>query len=91
MAGDAISETLAIVRELLPNAPRELLEHIEALARAQQGGRRGYIGRRSKSTHLDRLEAAMAADADITNEQLAQMLGISVRQVQRYKPLVRGG
>lgn len=90
MAGDTLLEMLAIVRATAPDLPAAQLHAIEQAIREAHGGRDNYIARRAKRTHLEALERAAAVDMDLTAQQLAQMLGVSVRHAKRLKRL-RGG
>lgn len=89
MSGDTLIEMLAIVRATAPDLPADRLNAIEAAIRESHGGRDNYIARRAKRTHLETLERAAAVDMDLTAQQLAQMLGVSVRHAKRLKRLRR--
>lgn len=90
MAGDVLSEMLAIVRAANPEIPADRWHSIELALRMSFGGDRHYINRRSKATLLDCLEIADQADYASSNEKLSQLLGVSVRRVQQIKRLNKG-
>jgi hypothetical protein len=90
VSGDTLVEMLAIVRATAPDLPADRLLQIEAAIREAYGGRDNYIARRAKRTHLETLERAAAMDMDLTAQQLADMLGVSVRHAKRLKRLQGG-
>lgn len=87
MDGDVLLAILQALRRQLPAVPAEQWSGIEQHLRSELGGRQHYIARRSKGTHLARLEAAAEMDEQLTNAQLAQQLGISERRVQQLRQL----
>lgn len=91
MAGDVLLELLAEVRKHAPDLPADRLTAIELAIRGVYGGDAHYIARHRKRTHLEALELAMAQDLEMTAQQLADMLGVSVRHAKRLRRLKGGG
>lgn len=90
MAVESLVELLAAARKLAPDVPADKwAQMVAALTRAGAGSLVRIPDQR-KATHLAKLEAATAADERIGNQQLAQVLGVSVRQVLRIKKLRAG-
>ena len=87
--GDSLFVILQAIKQNLPGVPDETWTLLERNLRDDLGGRDHFIAKRSKRTHLDRLEAAMQADNQATNTTLAQRLGLSVSRVQQLKRLMR--
>lgn len=85
MASDLLLHLLSMVRAELPQVPHETWLRIERNLRGEHGGQETYIPRRRKASLLERLEAAQQADADMTTEEIAAKLGISVRHARRIK------
>lgn len=86
--GDSLHLILQAIRQDLPSVPAETWMRLERNLRDNLGGREHYIAARAKRRHLDRLQAAMSADAAATNAELAQRLGLSVSRVQQLKRLL---
>lgn len=87
--GDSLHIILQAIRKDLPGVPAETWTRLERNLRDNLGGREHYIAARAKRTHLERLQAAIAADNAATNAQLAHRLGLSVSRVQQLKRLAR--
>lgn len=87
--GDSLFIILQAIKQNLPGVPDETWTMLERNLRDDLGGRDHFIAKRAKRSHLQALEAAMAADETATNTTLAQRLGVSVSRVQQLKRLVR--
>lgn len=82
--GDNLADIIAMVRAEMPDVPDDVWERFTILASLRCGGRRIYVPAQKKRHHL---EALAAADETQGAEQLASMLGLSVRRVQQLKRL----
>lgn len=82
--GDSLADLIALARRELTDVPPEVWTRFAALASRHYGAHRLYVHARIKARHLERLAEA---DAQTDVEQLADMLGVSVRQVFRYKAI----
>lgn len=89
MDGDILTLIIHAIRAQLPGMPDEVWSRIERNLRDQQGGRDQYIARRAKRSRLAEIEAAIAADHQASNADLARQTGLSVRRVQQLKQLCR--
>jgi hypothetical protein len=87
MAGDNLGEILELARRVAPDVPEAVWAELEKRIRLDWGAQRVYIAARKKRRHLDAIEAAAAADAQADAEQLANVLGLSVRRVRQLKRL----
>lgn len=83
MGDDVLVQMLRMVRAELPAMPDATWAGIEAALRGQYGGEAHYIARRAKRGHLDTLDA----HPDYTPDQLARLMGVSVRRVQQLRQL----
>ena len=95
MAGDLLDEFIAEARRNAPGVPDDVWSGVEAALRAAHGGRKNdYIRRRTaqntKAGLIQRLEQAAQEQEAATGAQLAQRLGVGVRTVERYHPLIKG-
>lgn len=84
MAGDNLAEILDLARRNMPDVPASVWENFERLVRANFGTQRVYIASQKKRSYL---EALAEADAGLDAAALAKQLGLSVRQLRRYKSL----
>ena len=95
MAADLVDDLIALARSMAPHVPPEQWAQVEADLRAAHGGRKApYIRRRpaqqTKAGLIHRLEQATQDDQAADRTQLAHRLGVSVRTVDRYIPLIKG-
>lgn len=84
MASDNLFTILAMIRAELPEEQHATLDQIKRLIGTLAGGERVYVPNQKKRCHLDTL-ATMSADADA--QQIAKVLGVSVRRAQQLKRL----
>ena len=84
MAGDNLLDILAAIRGELSEIPDEQWEKFKRLLCTQAAGARLYVPAHKKRSHL---EVIAAAGEQASAEQLAKILGVSVRHAQRLKRL----
>lgn len=84
VTGDNLYFILGMIRAELPEIPDESWDRLRRMISDAAGGERVYVPKHPKRSHLQ-----MIADAgeDATAGQLAKILGVSVRTVQRLKQL----
>lgn len=85
MAGDNLFAILAAIRAELPPEKHATLDQIKRLIGIHAGGATVYVPSQKKRAHLATL-ATMSAEADA--QQIAKVLGVSVRRVQQLKRLL---
>lgn len=92
MSGDVLPELLQIVRDELGSAadPR-VIAAIEARIRANYGAEQHYIARRPKGALLERLDSLDAAQNATSTAEMARLLGITPRHLQRLQAMRRRG
>lgn len=85
MSTDNLRMILQMIRAELPEPTAdEVWERIERAIRGQYGGERPYIAAHSKRSHL---EIIAEAGENASAQQLAKMMGVSVRRAQQLKKL----
>ena len=84
MAGYNLLDILAAIRSEMADIPDDQWEKFKRLLCSHAGGERVYVPTHKKRSHL---EAIAAAGEQATAEQLAKMLGVSVRRAQQLKRL----
>lgn len=84
MAGDNLLDILSAIRGELTEIPDEQWEKFKRLLCSHAGGARVYVPAHKKRSHL---ETIAAAGDQATAEQLAKILGVSVRRAQQLKRL----
>lgn len=82
--GDNLADLIALARRELPDVPPEVWTRFSVLASLHFGASRIYVASQKKRRHL---EALAAADETLDAEQLATLLGVSVRRAQQLKRL----
>lgn len=82
--GDNLADLIDMVRREMPDVPDEVWERFAALASIRYGKTSVYIPAQKKRRHL---EALAAADLNQDAENLAKILGLSVRRVNQLKRL----
>lgn len=88
MSTDNLNVILGMIRAELPDDQKATLDQIKRLIGVHAGGVRVYVPTAPrKRSHLEKL-AELGADADA--QQIAKMLGVSVRHARRLKQM-RGG
>ncbi|MDT3708160.1 MAG: hypothetical protein ROZ09_15165 [Thiobacillus sp.] len=73
-----------MIRAELPDEQKATLDQIKRLIGIHAGGARVYVPAHKKRSHL---ETIAAAGDQATAEQLAKILGVSVRRAQQLKRL----
>lgn len=84
MASDNLFAILGMLRAEMPEISDETWEKLKRGLSSNAGGDRLYVPNQKKRAHLDTL-ATMSADADA--QQIAKVLGVSVRRAQQLKRL----
>lgn len=84
--GDNLHDLVEVARREMPDVPPEVWERFIALASLRYGASRLYVAAQNKRRHL---EALAAADVTQDAEQLARVLGLSVRRIQQLRRLRR--
>lgn len=85
MASDNLWAILGMIRaELGDQVPDEAWEKIHRMIAAEASGARIYVPKQPKRSRLD---ALAAADAGVSSDQLARILGVSVRRAQQLRKL----
>jgi hypothetical protein len=84
MAGDNLLDILSAIRADLTEIPDEHWEKFKRLLCTHAGGVRVYVPAHKKRSHFETL-AGLATDADA--QQIAKVLGVSVRRAQQLKRL----
>lgn len=86
MASDNLFEILAMIRAELPEEQRATLDQIKRLIGTHVGGDRVYVPspRPHKRSHL---EALAEMSADVSAQQIAKILGVSVSRAYQLKRL----
>ena len=82
--GDSLADLIALARREMADVPVEVWERFYRLASSNYGASRIYVASQKKRRHL---EALAAADESLDAEQIAAMLGVSVRRAQQLKRL----
>ena len=86
MPGDNLAEILALVREEA-NLDADTTQRVELIIRDRWGGTAYYIGAKRKRSYLEQLRALPSG---LTNEEIAERLGITDRHARRLRRLLRG-
>ena len=86
MAGDNLYAILAGIRKALPDVSDAAWDTLLRMIGEAAAGERVYVPTRKKRSHL---EALAAADEQATADDLAKLLGVSVRRVRQIKCLLR--
>ncbi len=84
MASDNLFLILGAIRSELPEVSDETWNRLQRMLADQAGGNRVYVPLNKKRSHLE-VMAEMGAEADA--QQIAKMLGVSVRRARQLKQL----
>lgn len=83
--GDSLRDLIELARRELPGVPPEEWNKLLDLAARHFGSGRLYVNALSRKRA--RLEMLAQADADASNAKLAELLGVTGRQVRRLKQM----
>lgn len=83
--GETLAELIALARQEIPEISDVAWDRFLRIAIRQCGGSRIYVASMKKRLHL---EAIAALQQDMTQEQVARLVGLSVRQVRRLMRLL---
>ncbi len=84
MAGDNLLDILSAIRAELSEIPDDQWEKFKRLLCTHAGGVRVYVPANKKRSHFETL-ATLSENADA--QQIAKVLGVSVRRAQQLKRL----
>lgn len=84
MASDSFINVLNAIRLEFDDVPEEAWTRIMRAVVREAGGQSLYVPRQKKRSHI---EILAAAGEDLTVEQLAKILGVTVRRVNQLKKL----
>lgn len=88
MAGDTLREIIEAARREMPDVPDHVWAAFERITRQGYGAQRIYIAALKKRRHLEALQAAQESQDEISSQEVARVLGVSVRQARRYRGLM---
>lgn len=88
MAGDNLKEIIEAARREMPDVPDHVWAAFERITRQSFGAQRVYIASHKKRRRLEALQEAQRTQDEITAQEVAKVLGVTVRHARRYRDLV---